>query len=81
MLECVYSYIKKQAPAENVDDCIVDVGVSHGRLLRGGKAEFRKMPLVSSETEVYSFGRERSLVAEDTSLISTYFPYHLLLDY
>ena len=73
LLECVYSYIMKKHAEVPLADCIVDVGESHGRLLRGGKAEFRKMPLLSSATEVYAYGLDRSLVAEDTySFISTH---------
>ena len=72
LLECVYSYIKKKHAEVPVEDCIVDVGESTGRVLRGGKAEFRRMPLLSTNTEVYSYGLDRCLVAEDTySLIST----------
>ena len=66
LLECVYSYIKAKHGEVSEDDCIVDVGESHGRVLRGGKAEFLKMPLLSSATEVFALGLQRSLVAEDT---------------
>jgi len=73
LLECVYSYIMKKHAEVPLADCIVDVGESHGRVLRGNRAEFRKMPLLSSATEVYVYGLDRSLVAEDTySIISTH---------
>ena len=54
-------------------DCIVDVRESTGRGLRGGKADFRRMLLLSTNTEVYAYVLDRCLVAEDTySLISTH---------
>ena len=50
-------------------DLLIDAQESHGRATRGGRMNLQNLPITTRNSEVYAYGPQRSLIAEDSTCI------------